>query len=123
MEEFVKSFEEACAKLGISTQLPYVWSFPENLQKHVTATYKLSKILEANNGDWKPNLADTDQWKYYPWFRIVKDDSQSGCGLSYLGCSYGNSSTGIGVRLACKDEELAEFMGKTFADLYKDLFI
>ena len=55
MENFVTTFEEACAKLGKSTQLPDVSSFPEHLQKHVIATYKLSVILEVNNGDWKPH--------------------------------------------------------------------
>lgn len=121
-DQFVSSFEEACAKLGKDTTLPDVSTFPEHLQKHVLATYKLSTILEVNNGDWKPNLADTNQCKYFPWFRINKDKSRpSGFGLSYRGCDDDFTRTCLGSRLACSTEELAEFMGETFTDLYEDL--
>lgn len=119
MKDCVFSFDEACARLGISNVLPDVSSFPESLQKHVTATYKLSRILEVNNGDWKPDLGDTDQWKYYPWFRI--NEGSSGFALSYdvYVCVY--SRTGLGARLACRSSELATAMGKNCIDLYTDL--
>jgi hypothetical protein len=119
-KNLVTSFEEACTQLGISSELPDVSTFPENLRKHVIATYKLSKILEVNNGDWKPNIADISQWKYFPWFRIISDGA-SGFGLSFDGYGYDLALTGLGVRLACANAELAKFMGKTFTDLYKDL--
>ena len=122
MESNVKSFEEACARLGISTDVPDVSAWPENLQKHMIATYKLSKILEVNNGDWKPKIADTNQWKYYPWFRVLPGEGSSGFGLSYYDYDYVDADTCHGVRLACKDAELARFMGDNFTELYKDLF-
>jgi hypothetical protein len=69
-----------------------------------------------------PDLGDTDQYKYYPWFRVVKDKgSSSGFGLSYTDYVFAYSYTDLGVRLACKDEELAQFRGETFTDLYTDL--
>lgn len=123
MKELVKSFEEACARKGISTQLPDVSTFPENLQKHVTATYKLSVVLEVNNGDWKPDIANTAQWKYYPWFRITPGEGPSGFGLSFLGYVFDFSGSGLGARLACCSSDVAKFMGEHFTDLYKDLFI
>ena len=119
-EQFVKSFDEACTRLAISNELPDVSAWPVNLQKHLTATYMLSKILEVNNGDWKPDLGDTNQWKYYPWFEIIKDGS-SGFRLSYRVCGCVSSRADLGVRLACKSSELAEFMGETFPEIYKDL--
>ena len=123
MNKFVSTFEEACAKLGISTQLPDITGFPENLQKHLTATYKLSKILEVNNGDWKPNIADTKQWKYYPWFRVVPEaNSSSGFGLAFYDCDGDRANASLGARLACASSELARFMGETFTDLYIELF-
>ena len=121
-EQFVSSFEEACARLGKSTQLPDVSTFPDHLQKHVTATFKLSTILEVNNGEWKPDIADTTQRKYFPYFLIRPDENcASGFGLSFYdyGCDY--SGTSLGVRLACKDAGLAIFMGENCTDLYKDL--
>ena len=116
---YVSTFEEACAKLGKSSELPDVSSFPEQLQKHITATYKLAMILEVNNGDWKPDLENMSQWKYYPWFGVVKESS--GFELSYVDCDCDFAGAFCGARLACKDEVLAEFMGTTFTDLYKDL--
>ena len=121
-EQFVKSFDEACTRLGIGNELPDVSAWPVSLQKHLTATYMLSKILEVNNGEWKPDLADTDQMTYFPWFRIIRDGS-SGFRLSSDVYDYDYSCTRLGVRLACKSSELAEFMGETFPELYKDLFI
>lgn len=121
-EQFVSSFEEACARLGKSTQLPDVSTFPDNLQKHVTATFKLSTILEVNNGEWKPDIADTTQRKYFPWFKITPDENgASGFGLSVVAFGCDHSDTRLGVRLACKDAGLAIFMGKNCTDLYKDL--
>ena len=123
MKEWVFNFEEACAKKGISTELPDVATFPEYLRKHVIALYCLSVILSVNNGDWVPDLADKSQCKYYPWFRINKEGGASGFSLSYCGCGCAHACTCLGVRLACKNAELAEYMGKNCAELYKDLFI
>ena len=121
-EQFVSSFEEACARLGKSTQLPDVSTFPDHLQKHVAATYQLSTILEVNNGEWKPDIADTTQWKYFPYFLIKPDENgASGFGLSYYDFVFDYSYTCLGVRLACKDAELAIFMGQNCTELYKDL--
>ena len=119
-EKFVSTFEAACTKLGISDELPDVSAWPEQLQKHLTATYKLSRMLEVNNGNWVPDLAATQQWKYFPAFEIIKEGA-SGFRLSSggYGCAY--SFTYLGVRLACRTSELAQFMGATNPSLYKDL--
>jgi hypothetical protein len=122
MEQFVSNFEEACARKGISTVLPDVSSFPEYLQKHTIANYKLSVIIGVNNDEWTPDIKDTDQYKYYPWFRIEEDDmGPAGFRLSYGGYVYDYSFSTLGVRLACKSRELAKFMGENCADLYAEL--
>jgi len=124
MEQYLSNFEEACAKLGKPTQLPDVSAWPERLQNHLIALYKLDTILEVNNDGWKANMADTDEYKYYPWFDINPDDQQpSGFGLSYNGYGYVNSGSCLGARLACKSSDLARFMGKNCTELYKQLFI
>lgn len=121
---YVSTFEEACAKLDISTKLPLVSTFPESLQKNITATYKLATIIEVNNGGWKPDIIDPCQWRYYPVFKAVKESGSSGYGISYIGygCDCPNAFSFCGSHLACKDEKLAEFMGTTFLELYKDLY-
>ena len=64
----VKSFEDACQVLGISTNVPEVKGLPRKHQKAIIANYKLIVIAEALNEGWKPNWQDSDEYKYYPWF-------------------------------------------------------
>ena len=62
----VKSFEDACQVLGISTNVPEVKGLPRKHQKAIIANYKLIVIAEALNEGWKPNWQDSDEYMYYP---------------------------------------------------------
>ena len=117
----VKSFEDACQLLGIETKLPEVSMLPENHQKAIVAHYKLVIIAEAVNEGWKPNWDNWDERKYYPWFDL--EGSSSGAGFSYLVCDDWRTNSTVGSRLCFKTWELAEHIGKTFIDLYKDYFL
>ncbi len=120
--ELVKSFEAACERLNRSTDLPDVSMWPERLQKHLTALYKLDAILEVNNDGWVPDISDTDQGKYFPWFDIINDeDVAGGFRLSSSDYEFGRSYTRLGSSLACRSGELARWMGKNCAELYKEL--
>lgn len=122
MEKFVSTFEEACAKLGKSTELPDVSAWPEHLQGHLLATFKLDTILQVNNNGWKPNLADTTQKKWYPWFWVEKDnEGPGGFRLASYGFDYDHGASNLGVRLACESSDLARFMGENCPELYKEL--
>jgi hypothetical protein len=121
-EQFISSFEEACAKLGQSTTIPDVSAWPERVQRHLKAFYQVEALVQANNGDWKADIADTDQLKYYPWFWVKKDaEGPFGFRLSYHGYVFDFSSSLLGARLACKSEELARFIGEARPDLYAEL--
>lgn len=113
----VKSFEDACQVLGISTNVPEVKGLPRKHQKAIIANYKLIVIAEALNEGWKPNWQDSDEYKYYPWF-----DMSNPAGVS---CSNANgtasyTSANIGSRLCLKNRELAIYFGQTFTDLFND---
>ena len=105
----VKSFEDACQVLGISTNVPEVKGLPRKHQKAIIANYKLIVIAEALNEGWKPNWQDSDEYKYYPWF---------GCSATAYTASY--AYAGIGSRLCLKNRELAIYFGQTFTDLFND---
>ena len=113
----VKSFEDACQVLGISTNVPEVKGLPRKHQKAIIANYKLIVIAEALNEGWKPNWQDSDEYKYYPWFDM---SNPAGVGHSYTinAASYTNAS--IGSRLCLKNRELAIYFGQTFTDLFND---
>lgn len=113
----VKSFEDACQVLGISTNVPEVKGLPRKHQKAIIANYKLIIIAEALNEGWKPNWQDSDEYKYYPWFDM---SNPAGVGFSY---TYNTASTTyayFGSRLCLKNRELAIYFGQTFTDLFND---
>ncbi len=122
MENFICNFEEACAKLNRSTVLPDVSQFNPRLQAYIIALHKLDILLEVNNGGVEIKTANTKQWKYYPRFVIIPDDSRSfGFRLAYYAFDYARSSSFLGARLACASVELAIFMGENCAELYEPL--
>ena len=120
----IKTFEDACAALGISTALPEVSMLPEAEQKAIVAHYKLTVIAKALNDGWQPDWSIDGEWKYYPWFDVEADASKpSGFGLSYYDCGHTYSNTYFGSRLCFKSRELAKYAGVQFADLYEEYFL
>lgn len=113
----VKSFEDACQVLGISTNVPEVKGLPRKHQKAIIANYKLIVIAEALNEGWKPNWQDSDEYKYYPWFDM-SNPAGVGSSLTYFTAS--STYAHFGSRLCLKNRELAIYFGQTFTDLFND---
>lgn len=113
----VKSFEDACQVLGISTNVPEVKGLPRKHQKAIIANYKLITIAEALNEGWKPNWQDSDEYKYYPWFDM---SNPAGVGYSYAHSAASATDASFGSRLCLKNRELAIYFGQTFTDLFND---
>lgn len=113
----VKSFEDACQVLGISTNVPEVKGLPRKHQKAIIANYKLIVIAEALNEGWKPNWQDSDEYKYYPWFDM---SNPAGVGYSYTADTASYTHASFGSRLCLKNRELAIYFGQTFTDLFND---
>lgn len=113
----VKSFEDACQVLGISTNVPEVKGLPRKHQKAIIANYKLIIIAEALNEGWKPNWQDSDEYKYYPWFGM---SNPAGVGYSYTNSTASSAGATVGSRLCLKNRELAIYFGQTFTDLFND---
>lgn len=113
----VKSFEDACQVLGISTNVPEVKGLPRKHQKAIIANYKLIVIAEALNEGWKPNWQDSDEYKYYPWFDM---SNPAGVGCSHANNTASYTNANFGSRLCLKNRELAIYFGQTFTDLFND---
>lgn len=113
----VKSFEDACQVLGISTNVPEVKGLPRKHQKAIIANYKLIVIAEALNEGWKPNWQDSDEYKYYPWFDM---SNPAGVGYSLTVNAASHTAAHLGSRLCLKNRELAIYFGQTFTDLFND---
>jgi hypothetical protein len=122
MESKIKTFEDACAALGIDSEkvLPDFLGYPENHRAGMLAHAKLVLIVEALNDGWKPDWGDSSQWKYEPWFHM---GGSSGSGFAYDDYDRWLSSSHCGSRLCFKSRELAEYAGGQFKDLYKEYYL
>jgi hypothetical protein len=114
----IKTYEDACRELGIADQLDVtlveLGFTPDEINLR-----KIKTITEALNEGWKPDWNNSEQYKYYPYFRM------SSGGFVFCGTSCGDSraSAGAASRLCFKSSELAEYAGKQFLKLYSDYII
>lgn len=147
--ERVKTFEDAVRILGEGNELVREFNdFKEHtdfLTGDVMAYIKLRIVVAALNEGWMPSFEE-DEYRWYPWFNLYTDEevakmsevqkkrvllwgghsyagSYSGlaCANSYY--AWSSSGAGIGSRLALKSEELADYVGRQFIELYKEFMI
>ena len=144
--ERIKTFEDAVNATGL--KLPLDDNQLSCLPKDVVAYMKLRIIAAALNCLTEDTLDKfpkftTDEYRWYPWFHLYTQedidkmdeekkktlwlfggasDSCSNCGISsaysYYACSF--SDSGISSRLAVKSEELANYFGQQFIDIWSD---
>ena len=110
----------------------------------ILAYMKLTIIAYALNEGWEPKFT-TDEYRYYPWFVLytqkeideMKEENKrrvlgrSGSsanafsGVAYSLTHYAStySYTSVGGRLCFKTEELAEYAGKQFLDIWAEFMM
>ena len=128
----VKSYADACKVLGVEP-MDETRMESHGFRQDEIARRKLETITEALNEGWKPNWADTNEYKYYPWFQIevskVKtedgDTYGAGAGLSdaFASGAVSISNSDVGSRLCFHNRETARYAGYTFTDLYAQILI
>lgn len=136
----VNSYEFACAVIGEDpVDFEELNDTLENngfepLSDHEIAYKKLVTIAKALNLGWCPNWADFDEYKYYPWFDLKKEDAPAGVGSASYGAALGVScvaSDGVasdsyaycGGALASESREIAIYFGKQFAEIWQDYLL
>lgn len=148
VRERIKTFEDACEALGnhafvnqyrriIEEQNPPM----DETAKDLIAYLKLRIICAALNEGWEPTFAN-EEYRWYPWFvvytkeeldrmseeklrRVVgrsNGNANAYGGLVYAGAYVASSVSDSygGSRLAFKSEELADYAGKQFIEIYAD---
>lgn len=144
----VKTFEDACRELG--EDHPFVLAYQNtNLcdpefaddNKDVLAYLKLRIITAAMNEGWTQRFVKGEK-RYFPYFYLYTNeeisqmseeeksrvvfrsgsDASAGGGVSFAYADNDSADVyaSIGARLAFKTEELAEYAGKQFIDLWAD---
>lgn len=147
--ERVKTYEDAVKELGEDHPLVVAansadWRFPEAENKDIVAYIKLRVVVAALNDGWQPEFTENER-RWYPWFELKTkeeieemSDSEKEALVLWGGyASYGSlaglafalspyafslSHSSFGARLAFKTEELAEYAGKQFINLYANLY-
>jgi len=108
----IKTFEDACDELAISMAI-------NKDSCDETAYKKLKIIVKAINQGWTPDWNDTNQRKWFPWFKV----SSSGLGFDDALYSCDDSDATVGSRLCFESEEKARYAANQFIDLYKQFLI
>lgn len=110
----------------------------------LTSFLKLRIITAALNEGWEPQFTPNEK-RWYPWFNLYTQEEidrmseeekkevglllwgghasdGSLCGLAYASSltAWSGSGSHIGSRLAFKSEELADYAGRQFIEIYAD---
>lgn len=120
----IKTFDDACKALSITSDVPDFSMIPEKHQKAMRAHYKLVIIVEAVNEGWTPDWSGNEEYKYELWPDIVEDKNKpSGFGLSFNGYAHWLTTAAVGSRLCFRTREIAKYTFETFKDLYEDYLL
>jgi hypothetical protein len=118
--ERIKTFDDACEALGLDMVQIGVLGMAMDMES-ITAYLKLIIIIRALNEGWKPDWNDTEQPKYFPWFRF--SSSNAGLAFSNTNLSPSFALTSFGSRLCFKSPRLAKYAGKQFIEIYLDYLL
>lgn len=114
--DIIKSLDDIYTYLDINRELVIPFKNPSTKQERsINAMFDIQNISKVLNGNWVPNWEDTDEYKYYPYFR--KEELSS---WVVDNCSCDCWDAGLGFGCYFKTEKLALFAGKTFLETYID---
>lgn len=149
--ERIKTFEDACKELGSDHPLVLAYQNTNlrdaevaNDNKDIIAYMKLRIIVAALNEGWEPQFIP-GEYRWSPYFVLYTKDEidemdektrarvvyrSHSFASAYGGVSYAHSShdsalvyASIGSRLAFKTDDLAEYAGKQFIEIYADFML
>lgn len=119
IKDRVKSIEDAIAELGEDdVEVIELRKLQDSgITSHILKQQIVVVITKALNEGWTPDWSNSNETKYFPWFRM---GSSSGSGFSFNGYGGWATSSTVGSRLCFKSRELAEYAGKQFTEIYKE---
>lgn len=149
--ERIKTFEDACKELGSDHPLVLAYQNTNlrdaevaNDNKDIIAYMKLRIIVAALNEGWEPQFIP-GEYRWSPYFvlytkdeidemdektraRVVSRSSSyasAGGGVSFAYSVYDSAGVNalVGSRLAFKTDDLAEYAGKQFIEIYADFML
>lgn len=120
----VKTFTDACNELGENNdflkEYQEVVRSPKFHFPDLTAYLRLRIIVAALNEDWEPTFGKI---LYYPWFKVNRTFEFYGIVTSSTDSNYTDLGVGVGMRLAFKNAELAQYAATQFVNEYKEFLL
>ena len=107
----VKTYADACAVLGIE---------PMNETVLAKLGFTNDEIAYRNEG-WRPDWANSNEYKYWPWF--VYNPASAGFSCANTDNAASSTNAHVGSRLCYKTRELATYAGRQFEGLYNDFLL
>jgi len=112
----VISFEAACAECPISKEMEEIVNYSgadreRIFTRDIAQRNHIAKVLKEG---WEADYDNSNQEKWYPWFRKTASGFVFAC-ASY---DWAHSHTDTGSRLCFPTEELAAFFGTQFIELH-----
>lgn len=110
----IKTFADACEECG-TTEEEFNELFGHiGLSEDTIAYEKMKIVAKAINQGWTPDWDNTNQRKYWPYFKL-----SSGFGFSFSDFGYGLTNSAVGSRLCFETEEKCTYAAKQFIDIYE----
>ena len=143
IKDRVKTFDDACTVVKeFNPALVEQYEAIDDVDRDLTAFLKLRIICAALNEGWTPQIKD-GEYRWYPWFYLYTQDeldnmdkeekhSQRGLllggaagdgSIAGLGCAGScdapsDSFAFVGSRLCLKNEDLSNYFGKQFIEIW-----
>lgn len=111
----IKTLDDVFKEAGVTEYDVLVYPKPKNKkQKSINNFAIIQLISEVLNEGWIPDFSNSSERKYYPWFEYKNGTFV----FYYVCCGFYRADLGFGCYY--KSEELAEYAGKQFIEIYKE---
>ena len=114
----IETVEDALNATGLPPT-PEFNEVPEEMRDYFKAVYEAVVVTKAIVGNWVPDWNNSDQQKWFPWFYM----SSGGFVFGDTSYDHSNSYAGYASRLCFPTEEMAEYAGKQFTEMYSRLIL
>jgi hypothetical protein len=115
----IDSYEAACIDQGRQPLTASCFSFlPEEERVSAFAEHQMKTIIRSVNDHHKFDWENTNEKKWYNWFKLG-----AGFGFSYTYCVTWHSTSAVGSRFSFKDQGRAEYVGKNFIQIHKNILL
>lgn len=115
--DIIKSLDDIYIYLDLNRELVIPFKNPSTKQERsINAMFDIQNISKVLNGNWVLDWKNTNECKYYPYFK-KEDLSGWAIGTGYC-CDCYNARLGFGCYF--KTSDLTLFAGKTFLETYID---